>query len=228
MNRNRLVLTQLLILFLVAVTFSTEPVFASLNNESTITLAKGVQVHDWIIDSRDSRWTVEELELVNFVLRNTFKALENAGFDGQELLNGYRFRRQQGEFVDGVDGRIALVRHQKREVILADSAFLRLQGFYIYHELGHIVDKRLDRELTQHFHEATGAANWDASHSTADGYWLNEHARADREEATADAFALWVVLNYTDNYKPVFWNTPNTINYEEILNTMEDAIQQNK
>lgn len=224
MNRSRLIITQFILLLMVAMVFIVEPALARPNSEKPAATAADSKWDTWFIVSAESTWTVEELDLVHQVLFNTITALEDAGYDGQELLSGYHFRRQYGEFVDGVDGRIALVRHHKHEVILSDSAFLRLQGFYIYHELGHIVDKRLDRNLNQRFHDIAGTAGVENPQQTIDGYWLNEHARMDRQEATADAFALWVVLRYTDNYKPVFWNTPYTVSYEDIVDALDVAI----
>lgn len=180
----------------------------------------------WFIYSESSRWRPSELELVHETLDNTISALDDAGYDGRSLLAGYRFRRYHGEFVDGKDGRIALVRHNAKEIILADTAFKRLWGFYIYHELGHVVDKRLDRELSRRFITLAGSETAVDSEVTPDGFWLNEHARTDREEATADAFALLVVLGYTENPKPVFWHTPNTADYEKIAQTLEQTLRQ--
>ncbi|MDX1414803.1 MAG: hypothetical protein R3293_11480 [Candidatus Promineifilaceae bacterium] len=183
-----------------------------------------LDIEEWIVESEESHWSAAELAVVEETLLNTAQALDDAGYDGLSLLSGYHFRRQHQEFVDDIDGRIALVRHQQQEIILADTAFLRLQGYYIYHELGHVVDKRLERKLGERFHALAGSAVHADSQLTADGFWLNEHARTDQQEATADAFALWVVLNYTDNYKPVFWNTPYAVSYEMIVETMDRAL----
>ena len=185
-----------------------------------------VERESWFIRSETSQWNAAELETVRETLDNTISALDDAGFDGHSLLDGYRFRRYHGQFVDGIDGRIALVRHASKEIILADTAFMRLWGYYIYHELGHVVDKRLDRELSRHFQTLAANDAGDDSQVTPDGYWMNEHARTDREEAEADAFALWVVMRYTENPKPVFWKTPNTINYELIVQILEETLRQ--
>jgi hypothetical protein len=144
----------------------------------------------------------------------------------QALLASYRFRRYHGQFVDGVDGRIALVRHADKEIILADTAFMRLWGYYSYHELDHVVDKSLNRELSRHFHALASNELGADSQATPDGFWLNEHARTHTEEATADAFAIWVFLRYTENPKPVFWHTPNTVDYQQIVDTMDQALRQ--
>jgi hypothetical protein len=193
--------------------------------EST-TQETAVDWESWFIHSETSQWSVSEMEMVRETLANTSSALDEAGFDSWSLLAGYRFRRYHGQFVDGVDGRIALVRHTSKEVLLADTAFARLWGYYIYHELGHVVDKRLGRELSLQFHTLAANDAGSGSQMTPDGYWLNEHARTDREEAAADAFALWVVLRHTENPRPVFWNTPNTINYETIVQTVEETLRQ--
>lgn len=186
-----------------------------------------VERESWFIFSDTSQWTTAELKMVQETLANTISALDEAGFDGHSLIAGYRFRRYHGQFVDGIDGRIALVRHSSKEVILADTAFMRLWGYYIYHELGHVVDKRMGRELSRQFYTLAADDVGDDSQVTPDGYWVNEHARTDREEAAADAFALWVVMHYTENPKPVFWNTPNTtINYETIVQTLEETLRQ--
>ena len=224
MNRNRLIKIQIIFILLITLTFIVEPALAISNQKQAAQTLTAEQFKQWIIESEDSYWTVEEKALVYQVLSVSLTALEDAGYDGQELMGGYHFRRQQGEFVDGIDGRIALVRHNKQEIILADTAFLRLQGFYIYHELGHVVDKRLERQPSSRFHEIVGSKGKTGSQKTADGFWLNEHARLDQGEATADAFALWVVLRYTENYKPVFWHTPATVSYEDIVAALDLAL----
>jgi hypothetical protein len=225
-KNKRLFLTQFITALLIVIAFIAEAAFALPKNETRIDSSHNPDLDGWIIESPDSYWTNEELAMVHLALSNSVTALDDAGYDGQEMLSGYRFRRQQGEFVDGVNGRIAFVRHNKQEVILSDSAFQRLQGFYIYHELGHIVDKRLGRQLSQRFHEIAGSIAQDGATQTADGYWLNDHAHQDHQEATSDAFAIWVVLRYTDNYKPVFAHTPPTTSYEHIVHSLDMAIKQ--
>ena len=88
-----------------------------------------------------------------------------------------------------------------------------------------MLEKRLDRGLSRHFHALAANEATGNSQVTPDGYWLNEHARTDREEATADAFALWVVLRYTENPKPIFWNMPNTADYEAIAQLLEESLR---
>jgi len=177
----------------------------------------------WFIEDGTSHWTAAEREMVNQVIARTVTALEEGGFDGDQLLAGYRFRRVAGEHVDEELGLVALVNHNDQVINLADSAFLRMGGFYIYHELGHVVDRQLDRELSQVFHAQVGgsrAAEW----QTADGYWMREHAHQDREEATADAFALWVTSQLEGFRKPIFAGTPLDADYQGIIDAMATAL----
>jgi hypothetical protein len=222
MNKNRSFTQGIIFFALATIMMMSSPIFMPANDVRA--LAK--ETESWFIHSEDSRWREDEMEMVSETLETTIFALNEAGFDGQTLLDGYRFRRYDGQFVDGVDGRIALVRHGSKEIILADTAFMRLWGYYIYHELGHVVDKRLDRKLSQQFHMLASDQADDSSVMTPDGFWLNEHARTDREEATADAFALWVVLRYTENPRPVFWHTPNTIDYDVIVQALDETMQE--
>ena len=177
----------------------------------------------WFIREGNSTWTDSELETVSQALTQTIRALSLAGLDGQEIFQGYRFRRFQGEYVDAVDGRLAIVDHQNGEIVLSDAAFKRHKGFNIYHELGHIVDYRLDRQLSHFFHLRAGTNQAAVDWATAEGYWLRNHGRYDREEATADAFALWVLAQDSDAYRPVFFGTPVTVDYEAIIWAIEDA-----
>lgn len=181
---------------------------------------------DWFIRDENSNWTESELEIVSQVLDETIQALSQAGLDGQEILQGYRFRRFQGEFVDSVDGRLAIVDHQKDEIVLSDAAFKRHQGFNIYHEIGHIVDYRLERQLSQNFHLRAGTNQVAEDGATAEGYWLRDHGRYDREEATADGFALWVLAQNSEAYRPVFFGTPLAVDYEGIIGAIAAAIQE--
>jgi hypothetical protein len=178
----------------------------------------------WIILGPDSKWTVEELKQVRETLLTTIKALDGAGFDGHDLLSGTRFRRHHAEFIDDVPGRIARIHHEAGEIALADTAFIRLWGWYPYHELGHVIDRRLDSEPRRRFHALIGSEAIPGSEKTADGFWMNEHARFDHGESAADAIALWIVMRYTDNPKPVFWLIPNDTDYEKIAATMEQVI----
>jgi hypothetical protein len=183
-------------------------------------LCEGGNWEAWIILTPDGQWTIEELEQVRVTLLTTIRALDEAGFDGHALLSGYRFSRFNGEYIDGVEGRIARIYHDSEEIALADTAFMRLWGWYPYHELGHAIDRRLNSEPRRLFHEAAGSTSAPGSEQTADGYWLNEHARFDFGESAADAIALWIVTGCTDNPKPVFWLMPNDSDYETIAQTM--------
>ena len=179
---------------------------------------------DWFIEDVASTWTENEIETVEQALEQTFQALSLVGLDAQEIFQGYRFRRFQGEYAHAVDGRLAIVDHQKAEIILSDAAFKRHQGFNIYHELGHVVDLRLNRQLSHLFHLQAGTNQAAEEWVTAEGYWMRDHGRHDREEATADAFALWVLSQEPDDFRPVFFGTPVTVNYEAILWAIEGAL----
>lgn len=178
----------------------------------------------WIILEPDSILQEAELEMVRETLLTSIRALDEAGFDGRSLLSGYRFRRYHGEYVDGDPGSIGRLYHETQEVVLADTAFMRLWGFYLYHEIGHIVDRRLGSEPRRRFHRAIGSTRNDKDQQTADGYWMNDHARSDHGEAAADAIALWIVMRYTDNPRPVYWLMPNDTDYEQIAGQMEAVL----
>lgn len=156
----------------------------------------------WIIADVDSVWTVEDLAMVRDILQNTLGALEALGLDGQTLLDGYRFRRFAGEYVDHKPGRVALIVHSKMEITISDRALAQQSGFYIFHEIGHAVDRRLGRQFSDRFHRLA-----------TNDYKLRRQAQQDREEATADAFAVWVMVDYMGKSKPVFHNTPATADY---------------
>jgi hypothetical protein len=185
---------------------------------------------EWIVVDAASQWQIEEVIMVRRVLLNTIAALDDVGLDGRSLVAGYRFRRFNGPYVEANTGLIGVVRHHSREIILADTAFQRLQGFYIYHELGHVVDRRSGRQLSESYHhvayggyqimEDAASEQWE----TANGYWLREQGRHDREEATADAFALWVAFARTDMRKPIFAKMPRQAYYGSITWTMNTSL----
>ena len=180
----------------------------------------------WFITSESSIWQAEEMDQVQQVLENTMMALAQAGINGESTLDGYRFRRFAGEYVDGATGRIGVVDHNKKEIALSDTAFLRMGGFYIYHELGHAVDFRLDRRLSEGFHAQAGSAlgGQGVEWQTAEGFWLRQHGYDDREEATADAFALWIMGESGNTFKPVFPGTPVDTEYEAIARFANEAL----
>jgi hypothetical protein len=190
-------------------------------------LIQEVTPGQWFLTDPANPWTPLELATVGQIRGQTIQALNQAGLDGRELLEGYRFRRFQGEYVDQVEGQLAIVDHEKEEIVLADAAFERHHGFNIYHELGHVVDHRLERRLSQRFHEVAGSdpAQSGDQWLTADGYWLRYHGRDDAEEATADAFALWVMTSQSGSWKPIFYGTPLTVNYDGIVEAIEIALQ---
>ncbi len=198
-----------------------EPVLAPAT--TTATIVSEDESHGFLIEGGTSHWTAAERDLVNQVVARTVTALEEAGIDGAQLMAGYHFQRVAGEHVDEELGLVALVNHDDRVIYLADSAFLRMGGFYIYHELGHVVDRQLDRGLSRQFHNQVGGSEASAW-QTAAGYWMREHAHQDREEATADAFALWVTSQLEGFRKPVFAGTPLTVDYQGIIDTMATAL----
>ncbi len=183
----------------------------------------------WFIGDVGQEWTSEELIMVREALSYTSKTLNQAGIDGHLLLKGYRFRRASGEFVDPDTRMIAVVKHDIQEIWLADAAFRRLEGFYIYHELGHAVDLRLNRELSQAYHHQTnGGTIEEGSFSkwqSGDGYWLRPHGRDVREEATADALALLALSQSGSFLRPVFGGTPLDVDYDGIALEAYNALQ---
>jgi hypothetical protein len=186
--------------------------------------------HGWFIDDEESQWTAEEQANVEKIMEHTWQALDSVGLNGQRLLDGYRFRRAAAEFVPGEERLLAVVYHEAKEIVLANGAFKRLHGFYIYHELGHAVDHQLGRLPSEAYHRIASAsqdeleADGDAW-STTTGFWLRYHGRDDREEATADAFAWWVMAQ-ADQPQPFFPGTPVTTDYAEIAQTIEAAVRE--
>lgn len=59
---------------------------------------------------------------------------------------------------------------------------------------------------------------------TAAGYWLNLAAKEDLEEATADAFALWIMSTYEAGFRLVFVSTPLTADYEGITAALATSL----
>jgi hypothetical protein len=184
--------------------------------------------HRWFIGEQGSEWSSDEWEMIHEVLSDALGVLAVAEIDGEELLSGYRFRRIFGEYVDPDVGKIAIVNHEKEEIWLADAAFLRLDGFYIYHELGHAVDHRLGRRLSQAYHARTGGKITDRGNGvewlSGDTYWMRPHGRDDREEATADAFALLVAMSDSTSKRPVFSGMPMDVDYSGITNAVSQSL----
>ena len=188
--------------------------------------SEAVSGQDWFLVSEDSQWTDQEMFTVKQIMDRTWAALAGIGLDGQQLLAGYRFVRLQAEFVPGEERLLAIVDHQKTEIVLADGAFKRLHGFYIYHELGHAVDNRLGRAPSEAYHQVAGTTQMDdrLTWLTKDGYWLRYPGRDDREEATADAFAWWV-MDQAGQPQPFFPGTPVTTDYADVAQSIEDALR---
>jgi hypothetical protein len=182
----------------------------------------------WIIADIESDWQVEELEMIHNALLTTINALDDIGADGHNLLVGYRVRKINQEFVpsESDQNMVAVVRHPEQEIVVSRSAFLRQQGFLIYHELGHVVDKRVERRYTANYQSLAEAGGGSSSAPIADGYWLREYGRNQANEGSADAFATWMVLRYAGTRQPVFPGTPITIDYDLIANTAQSALAQ--
>lgn len=177
----------------------------------------------WIIVTPESTWKAEELVMLEGILTAVIESLNQQGLDGHGLISGYRFFRQPGEYLVDRPGHIAVVNHTSQEIILADAAFKRLRGFYIIHELGHVVDQRTGRDLSTTFHTQIGSDL--EKRATADGFWLNLHAENDLEEATADAFALWIMATYAPGYQPIFAYMPLAVDYAGIKAALDVALE---
>lgn len=190
--------------------------------------ASGAWGHWFIIDSYQP-WTAQEVALVLRVMEDTVGALGTAGIDGRHLLRGYRFRRQRVEFI-GVNSKeetvIAYVDHERQEIVLSDRAFTLQRGFYIYHELGHAVDRRLGRELTAGFHARSGGAKVGGKWRTANDYWIRQQGRDDATEAAADAFAVWIFTEVAGMRRPVFSGATMSTDYKAISATAEATLRQ--
>jgi len=206
--------------------------------EPTETLVQTEDVHPenqeafdlsrWLIVDETSVWTTEEMGVVEQALRNTFGALEEAHMDGETLLDGYRFRRYDGEFANDKEGKIALANHTDQEIVLSDSIFLPENEFYIYHELGHVVDHRSGRALNDQFHAltlqiegVTALHDW----TTAQGFFLRGQAHVNKLEGTADAFAVWVFVGYVGNPVPQFNHMPENANPKAIVEVFGQALE---
>lgn len=170
-------------------------------------------------------WSAEELALVNKAIADTYAALAQLELDPQALFADYQIRRYIGEYVNGKPGSIGQVDHEAHAITLSDTAFIRLWGFYIYHELGHVLDRRTDRQLSNEFHRLAGSTSGseESPWQTADGFWLRDQGHHDREEATADAFALWVI-DQAGIKRPVFGGMPLDVDYEGINSAVREGL----
>jgi hypothetical protein len=86
----------------------------------------------------------------------------------------------------------------------------------------------LNRQLSEEFHRRIGRHGIHESGQqwqTTDNYWLRLEGRDDREEATADAFAVLVMVTYAGLKRPVFAHQPITTDYEGISAALAQALQ---
>lgn len=234
-------LIQVLIILVVSIRFAvaqvspqsaplTKPIAITVAAKSGgTTVAEPGEIESWLISDEDSRWSAEELESLQRVLQDTFGALAANGIDGMGLLDGYRFRHDAGRYLDGVEGRMAKIDHNVGEITLSDMAFTVQDGFAIYHELGHAVDHRLGRQLSEAFHRHTGGGPFAPEEGeewqTAANHWLRLEGRDDREEATADAFAVLVMVTHAGLKRPIFPHEPVTTDYEGISAALALALR---
>jgi len=180
----------------------------------------------WLVIDETSHWTPEELETLQRVMQHTFDALAQAGLDGNAVFAGYAFRRGQGEYANNRNTAYAVVNHANQEIVLSDSVLLKENEFFIYHELGHIVDRYSGRALNEQFHMLTlqveGALalhDW----TTVKGFYLRGQAHIDKPEATADAFALWVWVTAAGEEIPQFDDTPEHARPQAIVEVFTQA-----
>lgn len=200
--------------------------FPRTNSQETV--ARIYEMSDWLITDRESRWTGNETTTLQRVFHDTLNALAFHGIEGMELLNEYRFRHDARPYVDNVEGRMAKIDHDKGEITLSDKAFTVQNSFVIYHELGHAVDYRLNRRLTNGFHLLTAGTDFtgnDGKWQTAENYWLRLQGRDDPEEAAADAFAILVMVNHAGLKPPIFAHQPITTDYDGISAAISLALQ---
>ncbi len=174
-------------------------------------------LEQWIViddsgEDAGSQWTNTELRIVHNAIRDTIAALDSAGLDGHQLLAGYRFQRAAGRYLAEGIQRQAQVNHEPELITLAGNSFISAQGFVIYHELGHVVDRRLGRRLSSIFQaQALQPARTDGLVELEDGYWMREQAHDSASEAAADAFALWVMVEQEGRPMPSFPTMPETV-----------------
>lgn len=175
-----------------------------------------------IVVDANSQWQVAELVLVHQGLAYAHAALNAVGLDSQPVFAGYRVRRHAGEFYNPERRYVAVVQHDLQEINLADAVFTRKEGFYFYHELGHVVDRRLDRELTLGL-MAELSMGWDDL--APDGTWVRSMAREAPYELTADAFGIFLGLTYTQMTPPAYVQTPADIDYQAVAQSLAAALR---
>jgi len=210
---------------------ATEPVVVAASTNNVATAAETDEIGYWLITDEDSHWSVDEVEVLQRALQYTLAALAANGIDGVALLDGYRFRHEAGPYVGDVEGRMGTIDHNVGIIMLSDRAFTVLNGFAIYHELGHAVDNQLNGQLSEGFQRYTGGPEISGDNNqwrTADNYWLRLQGRNDRAEATADAFAVLVMVSYAGVNRPVFAHEPITTDYDGISAAITLALQTNE
>jgi hypothetical protein len=182
-------------------------------------------LQEWIVVEDGSQWTNTELRIVHNAIQDTIAALDSVGVDGHQVLAGYRFARHNNRFLADGFRRHAQVNHEPRLITLADRAFLASHGFFIYHELGHAVDRQLGRRLSSIFQEqALQPTHTDGMIELADGYWMREQGRDNPAEAAADAFALWVMVEHAGYAMPDFATMPETVDPALILELVREGL----
>ena len=181
---------------------------------------------EWIIVDNEHPWQVSELAMTRTILLETITALDESGFDGRLLLAGYRFRKVDQAYVIQEDGRrvVALVSHDVQEITLAATAFLRQQGYPIYHELGHVIDKRLNRQLGARYLQQSHAGQIGNHTAIGDGYWVRQLPHDPINEGVADAVAIWIMLDYAGKRAPIFPGTPVDTDPHHIAQTVEGIL----
>lgn len=184
-------------------------------------------LHDWLIVDETSRWSEAELRIVDRVMRNSLGALAEAGLDGEALMGGYRFRHWAGEFAKDQDGKIAVVNHGDREIVLSDTILRAEYEFFIYHEIGHVINRSSAGRLEANFHglieQIEGVVikhDW----TTAEGFWMRGQAHIHRSESIADAFALWVWTGFAGWEIPRFQDMPESARPDAILDVFDAAM----
>lgn len=181
----------------------------------------------WFIENETSVWTPIDRLIVETTISNALDALANAGLDGEALLGGFRFARFAGEYANDKKGKIALTYFEAGTIVLSDSIFLPENIFYIYHEMGHVVDYRSGNDLNTKFHELTMQIDGvTAQHdwTTAQGFFLRGQAHIHKPEATADAFALWVYVDYMGNPVPDFAHMPENGDPDAIVRVYKETL----
>ncbi len=112
-----------------------------------------------------------DLELIRVVLLDTIQALNDISMDS----TGYRFRKINQSFLSQNNeyAVVAVVNHEYQGISLSQNAFLRQQGYSLYHELGQPVDHQLNHQLTTNYLAYGNQDSPSTNDSLADRYWVN-------------------------------------------------------